>query len=45
VPAAGGGWTTCTWCEGSRVDPVVFATWLEERSAAQPVSDWAVLAA
>jgi hypothetical protein len=31
LPVAGGGWTTCTWCEGSRVDPVAVVTWLSHR--------------
>jgi hypothetical protein len=32
VQVAGGGWTTCTWCEGSRVDPVAVVGWLLRRS-------------
>jgi hypothetical protein len=25
IPAAEGGWTTCTWCDGTRIDPPALA--------------------
>jgi hypothetical protein len=31
VRVASGGWTACTWCQGSAVDPVAVVGWLLRR--------------